>query len=217
MSDTLDRVMNQADTAAASFQNNAAANVPAVQQQAAPPAVRPSLDGMADSSGIAVEEYLTMKDTGFRLGDPKNKLFTEFKATIDMTKVAPISSVRATRGGNTTFIKSYDGVMTSTGQSFELATNNLRATHDKVDGPYQTVEIPLVLLEAVPGAKAGDVIGITPPLTGAKFFTEFYKTLRERSLHQANVEVIVRHKYMTNKSGNEWGVATFELVGPAAE
>jgi hypothetical protein len=204
-------VMDQAAQASSQFQAPVPAQMnggSAVQQYA--PVQRPSLDSMADSSGIIVDAYLTAKDAGFKID--KGAYFKEFKATIDILECAPILSVRATTGGNTTFIKSYDGVMTSQGENFQQAVSRLTATSTKVDGPYQTVEIPVTLLQDVDGAKKGQRLGITPAITGVKFWTAFYNELRQKNLTGAKVEVLVKHKYMTNKNGNEWGVAEFELI-----
>lgn len=209
----LDSVMNQAADAAANFQPATGGALAQVQPQntaVAQPIARPSLDSMADSAGIAVDLYLTMKDAGFKFD--KGEYFKDFKAKLDLSECAPILSVRANQGGNTTFIKSYDGVMTSQGESFQQAIQRLTATHTKVDGPYQTVEIPVELLQDVPGGKKGQRVGITPAITGVKFWTAFYNELRKQNLQTATVEVLVKHKYMTNKNGNEWGVAEFELI-----
>lgn len=218
----LDRVLAQAEDAAENFSANrdlVPAGGTAVQTYTAPS--RPSLAGMADSAGISVDEYLTVKDTGFRLGDQKG-LFQKAKVRINMREIVPIFSVRATRTGVTTFIKSYDGVMTSQGQNFAQADAQLRATHDNPTPVYQTAEIPALLLEDVKdnGAKPvtiekGTRIGITPPMTGVKFFTKFYNELREQGLEEATVEVNIVHKPQTNKAGNEWGVVEFELIGKA--
>jgi len=206
----LDSVMSQAAAASEAFQ--APALVPqqntSLQQYQAP--ARPSLDAMADSAGMTVDAYLTAKDAGFKID--RGGYFKEFTATIDITEVLPIFSVRATLGGNTTFIKSYDGVMTSQGENFQQATIRLQQTHTKVDGPYQTAEIPVTLLVDVDGAKKGQRLGITPAMTGVKYWTSFYNDLRKKGLTGETVKVKVKHKYMTNKNGNEWGVAEFELI-----
>lgn len=216
MATALDRVMDQAQ---ASADAQVPATIPqntggAVATQQAP--MRPSLDSQADAAGIQVDAYLTIKDTGFRLGDAKSKLFTELEGTIDLLEVSPIVSVRATNAaGATTFIKSYDGVMTNTGQNFQVAINQLAATHSKVDGPYQTTEIPVVLTKALDGYEVGSTIGITPSITGAKQWGFFYRQLREKNLQRSKVKVKITHLYQTNKSGNEWGVPVFELLGEA--
>jgi hypothetical protein len=210
----LERVMSQAEDASANFQAPALqtpSNVPAVSNESS----RPTLDSIADSAGIQVDEYLTVKDSGFRLGDAKAKMFTEATVRIDLSEVQPILSVRANRAGQTTFIKSYDGRMTSQGQNFEQATAQLRAQNDKVDGPYQTVEIPAELLADAGGVSEGQRIGITPAITGVKFWTKFYNELRKKGLQNSTVDVTIRHKGQVNSKGNEWGVVEFVLIGEA--
>jgi hypothetical protein len=213
----LDSVMDQAAAAAAAAPVDAPASLPSTQTQGntsvGAPIARPSLDAMADNAGITVDAYLTFKDGGIKID--KGDYFKEFEGLLDVSEVAPIVSARATRGGNTTFIKSYDGVSTAQGENFQQKLMHLQATNDKVDGPYNTVEIPITLGAKVPGADKGARVGITPAITGVKFWNEFYKELREKGLTQATVKIKVRHKYMTNKNGNEWGVATFELLGEA--
>jgi hypothetical protein len=219
MSDTpsaLDTVMDQAASAAAAAPVDAPASLPATQVNSGAPAApiaRPSLDAMADNAGPQVDVYLTFKDAGIKID--KGDYFKELEGILDMTEVAPIVSARATRGGNTTFIKSYDGVSTAQGENFQQKLMHLQATNDKVDGPYNTVEIPIELTKKIPGADAGKRVGITPAITGVKFWTAFYKELRDRGLQASRVKVKVTHKYMTNKNGNEWGVAEFTLLGEA--
>lgn len=214
----LDSVLDQAEQAADQFEQRSdnGALIPAseggaVQNYSAPP--RPSLDDMADNSGIQVDAYLSVKEAGLRID--KEAYFQKAKVTIDISECMPIYSVRATRGGATTFIKSYDGVATSQGQNFAAAIAQFQNTHEKVDGPYQTVEVPVTLLEDVPGAKKGQRLGITPAITGVKFWTKFYNELRQKGLNKATVEAIITCVPQSNKNGNEWGVVGFELVGEA--
>jgi len=210
----LARVMDQAQQASSNFTPNDTGNLPAVQQSSVP-ANRPSLTSLVDSAGISVDEYLTVKEGGFRLGDMKG-YFNEFEAELDMTEVVSIFQVRANRGGQTTFIKSYDGVMTPQGQNFQQATAQLQSSHEKVDGPYQTAEIPVTLLNDVTDGKvtveAGTTVGITPSITGVKFFTKFVKKLRSEGLEDATVKVKIIHTPQSNAKGNEWGVCAFELI-----
>jgi hypothetical protein len=210
----LDSVIDQATTAADSAApNTGGALVAQAQQGTAVATSRPSLDDMADNSGMTVDAYLSVKEAGLRID--KEAYFQEAEVTIDLTAVVPIFSVRANRGGSTTFIKSYDGRMTSQGENFQQATQRLQASHDKVDGPYQTAEIPVVLLKDVPGAKKGQTLGITPAITGVKFWTKFYKELREKGLSTSTVKAKITCVPQTNKNGNEWGVVGFELIDRA--
>lgn len=208
-------VMDQAAAAADAAQSNLPATQQytggAVQNYEAPS--RPSLDDLADNAGIQVDAYLGVKEAGLRVD--KEAYFQEAKVTIDLNECVPIFSVRANRGGSTTFIKSYDGRMTAQGENFQQATERLRSTHEKVDGPYQTVEIPVTLLEDVPGAKKGARLGITPAITGVKFWTKFYSELRSKGLQRSIVTAKIKCIPQTNKNGNEWGVVGFELIGEA--
>jgi hypothetical protein len=222
MTSALSRVMDQAAAAAEASPATGNELAPyaqggAVQQYQQP--TRPTLDSMADSAGIQVDDYLTVKDTGFRLGEMKG-VFEEARVRIDLTEVVPIISVRSTRQGRTTFFKSYDGgLTTSQGQNFAQAVQHAQATGDKTDGPYTTAEIPAELLQDVSDGKtkvnAGLRIGITPSITGVKFFTKFYNELRRAGLQQAVVDVTIRHKAQSNTAGNEWGVVEFVDFAPA--
>lgn len=213
----LDAVMDQATAAADAQTSTGGALTPYEQpgalQQTGMSGGLGTLDDLADSSGMKVDAYLGVKDAGLRIDS--NPYFQKAKGVIDISEVKLIASVRANRGGSTTFIKSYDGRMTSQGENFQQATARLQATHDKVDGPYRTVEIPFTLGEDVPGAKKGQRLGITPAITGVKFWTAFYDAVRTAGLAGQRVEVVISCAPQKNKNGNEWGVVDFELVGPA--
>ncbi len=171
-----------------------------------------TLDDLADNAGMSVDGYLTVKEAGFRSGDG-TPYFQTFKGKIDLTEVVVIASIRSTKGGATTFFKSYDGVtVAGSGMSFAQAEKNSLATADKTD-VYNSVEIPVTLLEDVPGMDAGKRIGVTPPITGVKFWTSFYDKLRKEGLSAATVDVQITCKPQKNKRGNEWGVADFVLIG----
>lgn len=217
MTDTpsaLDQAMDQAANAA---DNAPERQLPAtIQQGGVPqtggaPLARPSLDDMADNAGIRVDAYITMKYEGMKIGN--GKLFEEFEAFLDMTEATPILQIRANRSGATTFVKSYDGVSTNTGENFQQKLAQLQATNDKVDGPYNTVELPFELItKGIPGADPGQRVGITPPMTGTDEWNAFYKEMRDRDLHKAKLKVRVFHIPRTNRNGNEWGIVGFELI-----
>jgi len=175
-----------------------------------------SVDDLADNSGMVVDGYLTVKEAGFRSGDGQ-PYFQTFKARIDLSEVTVISSIRATLNGATQFYKSYDGIMTSTGQSFSQAEGYERNRGAKVD-VYQTVEVPALLLEDVPGLDEGKTIGITPAITGVKLWNAFYDKCRKEGLSASAgsvVDVQITCKPQKNKKGNEWGIAEFVLIEEA--
>lgn len=215
----LDRVMDQAAGAAASF-SPPALDTGAGQQLApaggAGALAKPSMASFADAGGISVDDYLRMDQAGFQIGTDMKKYFEEMTVELDMNEVVPIYSARGEVGGNTKFIKSYDGVTTPNGQNFQQALAHLEAT-TKCSGVYQTAEIPVVLLDDV---KSGDGvtvpadtrIGITPSVTGFKEFQSFVRTLTKAGLQDAVVKVKVKHLMRTNRNNNKWGVAQFELI-----
>lgn len=214
----LDRVMDQASEAAGSFAPPAttgAGPAPAVQQGGGS-LTKPSLATFVAQGGIQVDLFLRMDQAGFQLGDEMKKYFETMEVSIDLRKVVPIYSARGETGGNTKFLKSYDGISTPQGQNFQQAVAHLQAT-TKCTGIYPTVEIPCTLLADVKSTdgvtiKAGTTVGITPSLTGFGEFQRFFSELQDAGLDQAIVKVNVNHKMRTNTNNNKWGVAVFELV-----
>lgn len=214
----LDAVMNQADAAASSFSPPATTGsaAPALQQSSGSQLAKPSMQQFAEQGGITVDLFLRMDQAGFQLGDEMKKYFEEMTVSLDMRKVIPIYSARGEAGGNTKFLKSYDGVTTPQGQNFQQAVAHLEAT-TKCTGIYSTVEIPVTLLADVKSSdgvtvKAGTTVGITPSLTGFGEFQKFYKELQEQGLEEAKLKVKVTHLMRTNKNNNKWGVAQFALL-----
>jgi len=175
-----------------------------------------TLDELADNAGMSVDGYLTVKEAGFRSVEG-GAYFQTFKGKIDLSEVAVIASIRSTKNGATQFYKSYDGITCAgSGMSFAQAEASSRATADKTD-VYNTVEVPVELLEDVPGMEAGKRIGVTPAITGVKLWTAFYEKLRKEGLQNAIVDVQITCKPQKNKKGNEWGIAEFVLIGESDE
>jgi hypothetical protein len=217
----LNSVLDQATAAAQNYQPPALVSapnplpVPANNNALA----APSMTSMVNSGGMTVDEYLTVKAEGFRIGDMKG-LIEEFVAELDMTEVVAVYSARGESGGNTTFIKSYDGVTTSQGQNFQVAMQHLQATNQKFTGPYKSAEIPVELVQDVKDPKggtnyeSGTIVGITPSVTGFAHFQKFLKKLQKQdpALLEATLKVRVSHEKRTNKNNNEWGVVNFELL-----
>lgn len=222
MTNALDNLMNQADQAAQNFQ------APVVQQQAAVPAAyaKPSLDSMIDGGGMSVDAYFRLKSDGFKIGDEMGSLLDELVVTIDMSEIAPIKSARFEVGGNTTFIKSYDGVTTSTGENFaQVVAARSAQPGVKASGVYDSAEIPVTLTETVVDTKrgssvsfpAGTRVGYTPSVTGFNPFRTFLKKLRAQNpdLLTSVITVKLVHEKKVNANKNEWGVLNFEFLGEA--
>jgi hypothetical protein len=227
MSSALDKVMADAEAAAADV---APVQLPAVGNAAglvpATPAntnlAKPSLDDFIDGGGMDVDLYLKVNAEGFRIGDSMQGLLEEVIVEIDLNEVTPMYQSRHESGGNTVFLKTYDGQATPEGKSFDAEFQRLSRINTKNDGPFQTAEIPMTLVDEVADPKAKSTvvidaetrIGLTPSKTGFKAFQTFMKRLRAANpdaLH-STVKVKLVHEKKTNRHGNEWGVLNFELV-----
>lgn len=214
----LDKVMDQATQAAETFQapvpQTTAPGTDLATQNAPGQLAKPSMTSFVESGGMSVDNYLAMDKVGFQAGDMEG-YFKEAIVELDMSSVIPIYQSRGEVGGKTTFLKSYDGVTTSTGQNFANAVAHQQAT-SKSTGVYPTAEIPCELLEDITDGsvtiEAGSTIGITPSLTGFKEFQSFVKSLTKSGLQDAVLKVRVKHKQRSNANNNKWGVATFELI-----
>lgn len=220
--DNLDAVMNQAAAAAANHQPPVEVNLPAEAPRSAPPAA-PSVGNILQNSGIIVDEYVYPDKAGLKISKDMKGYLDDFEATINMADVVPIISFSSELNGNTTYVKSYDGQTSPGGGNFALECQRLeRRPGSKNRGPYDTVEIPLVLTKDVKDPKSaltfdeGTEIGLTPSPTGVKEFAKFLKTLAKTNpalTSSGVVKVKVINKQRTNRNGNEWGVIEFELLG----
>ena len=221
----LDNVLAAAEAAASNFTppavvQGAAQNLPAAANSNTTALARPSMSDVVNGGGLTVDEYLTNKAEGFRIGKEMKGLLDEVVVEIDMSDVAVIYSSRHELNGKTEFLKSYDGVRTDRGENFQAKIAHYDATGWKGSGIYQTVEIPAELVEDVKDPKSslviheGTMIGITPSLTGFKEFQKFVKKLNKTNPELVNdvVKVKVTHIKRTNSNNNEWGVCGFELV-----
>lgn len=220
MSDQLENLVNQASEAASNFSPPATVSAPQGGTVAA--YQKPSMDSFLDGGGLDVDVFIRLNDSGIRFGDKMQGLVDEFTADLDMSLVTPISSFRYEVGGQTTFIKSYDGVTASDGRNFAQACAQAeRIPGAKCSGVYPTVEIPMTLVEAVKDPKAGSnvkfeagtTVGYTPSVTGAKYFQALGKKLRDEdpTLLKQTIRVKCTHLRRT-KGTNNWGVIEFERI-----
>lgn len=220
MSDQLENLVNQASEAASNFQPPATTTAP--QGGTVAQYQKPSMDSFLDGGGLDVDAFVRLNDSGIRFGDKMQGLIDEFTADIDMTQVTPISSFRYEVGGQTTFLKSYDGVTTADGRNFAQACAQAeRIPGAKCSGVYPTVEIPMTLVDAVKDPKSGsnvkfDVgtkIGYTPSVTGAKAFQALGKELRSENPELLKETIRVKAKHVRRTKGtNNWGVLEFERI-----
>lgn len=181
---------------------------------------KPSMENFMGASGMSVDEYLTSKAEGFRISKEMKGLLDEIVVEIDMMDVVPVYVSSHETGGQTKFLKSYDGETTPSGQNFQYAFQAECARNSNNKDPYKTVEIPVTLVNDVKDPKspliihAGTIVGITPSMTGFTHFEKFFKKLlkADPDNRDATVKVRVYHTKRTNSRNNEWGVVDFELL-----
>lgn len=183
--------------------------------------LKPNMNDFMDGGGMDVDEYLKVKAEGFRIGDVMG-LIEELEVEIDLAEVTPIYSFRCELGGQTKFVKSYDGVTTSDAKNFQAEVERLTRVGEKPSGIYQTAELPFTLLNDVadPKAKsnltfdAGTRVGYTPSVTAFKPFQSFMKRLRASNPALLNTTIRVRISHEKRVKGSfEWGVVNFALIG----
>lgn len=225
MANALDNVMRDAEVAAASYILPINTQVPATANQITPV---PSNDNtppataadMLANGGLLVDEYIQARPDGLKISGNMKGLLDTIDVEIHMPDVTAITQVRCTHAGQSTFLKSYDGVRSATGGNFQVEIAKARSTHEQVTGPYTTVEIPCTLLEDVKDPKSslifydGCDLGHTPPMTGYKEYLKFLKTLsrKDPALLRQTLTVRLHHEARTNAKSNEWGVIRFELL-----
>src|SRR3546814_13295685 len=113
-------------------------------------------------------------------------LLDEVVGIVEMGDGVVISQIRANTGGNTTFVKSYDGVTTSGGQNLMAELARLQKTNDTVDGPYDTVEITIDLddYDKDPKSSAdyesGLDLGYTRSITDCKSLQSYAKVINTK-------------------------------------
>lgn len=181
---------------------------------------KPSMDNFMGASGMSVDEYLTSKAEGFRISKEMKGLLDEITVEIDMMDIIPVWVSSHETGGQTKFLKTYNGQTTPSGQNFEYAYKAECARNANNKDPYKTVEIPVTLVEDAKDPKSPLVIhestrvGITPSMTGFTHFEKFFKKLMKENpaYADATLKVKVTHTKRTNSRNNEWGVVDFELL-----
>jgi hypothetical protein len=222
----LQNVLDEAEAAAASNPPVTNNNVVPIQTQnnALAPLGQPDLQSFVNSGGMTVDQFLNVKPASIRLGDMKTGTIEKIEAIIDMIDITPLYVCRIEVGGNTSYIRSYNGVTTSRGENFQQAIAlKERQPGAKSSGIYPTVEVPFELAADVldnKGNKVGDegaTVGFTPSLTGFTEFQRFCKQLGKKDprLLQSRLRVNLLAKTRTNKNGNEWLVIDYEFVGEA--
>lgn len=180
-----------------------------------------SLAELADSGGLQVDGYLSVGKEGMRVGkDLTVPLIEELLVTIDFDEVAPTFNARGEVGGSVRYVRSGNGVTSSSGKPYTQELEQLRKLSDPAKFiEYQSAEIPLVLLAPVKNKKGdvayeqGATIGFTPAERNGKIFMKFIKdTMKKVPDLVERGPVKVKLTFEQRQGAQAYGVALFSLV-----
>lgn len=188
------------------------------------PAQKLSMDNMM--SGMVVDKWIKVKDTGLLVGDNR-ELLSEIIVEMDMTEGQGFIPKMGIKAGNPAqYFYTTDNATCQTGGSWEAACNKARNIDQKAS-PYRCVDLPFKLIndlvvkdkagKDVTLAEAGTMLGYTTSTTNWGNWQAFYKEVANAGLLGQKVEVKLGYQYRSNKNGNEWGVMTFALIGAVEE
>lgn len=213
--DTLKQAQEAAATAAA-----ARTTLPATSSAPTMPGQAMSLASMM-TGAITVDEWLKVKEFGILVGS-HNTLHDTIKVQINLAEAAVNMTLRY--GQNpATYIKSYDGATCNTGGSW----NDAQAKAKSIDPnarPYQSVDIPMTLLEDLKSkggeveAAAGVTLGYATPTTGKGNFVHLLKAVAATGNNPDDSIVVVELGFEKKvKGSNTWGLMTFNLLDVLSE
>ena len=218
-----------AAAAAAALRNTAAAPADGVPAPAAPAVAATgtavgmpvwgtpvSMDDLLVGS-ISVDEWLKVSTFGLMIGTNKT-LFQDMLVEIDMTEVQPCYCIKF--GNPAVYLKTYDRVSCASGGTWDAALKRAQQA-DPTAREYRSADIPMVLrqeLKDQKGAIVGNVglrLGHSLSTTNWREWESVYREIQKAGLQRSKVLVKLGYNVRRNSKGNEWGVITFTLIGPA--
>ncbi len=195
-----------------------AAAVPAVANTNVPaPAPTPgrplTMDDMV--GGMAVDQWLGVKEHGFLLGKDKVLYDQPITVELDMTTAQPNFSIKF--GNPAVYLRTYDRVTETRGGSWADAVKRAQAVDPKAY-EYRSVDLPFLVTQPIKKGntvliEAGQTLGYSTPTTGWSAWQAFYADCARAGLTQARVLVELNFQKRTNKNGNMWGIVTYTLKG----
>ena len=233
MTNTVDQIINQAQTAAQDHSSNAAVdlshqqvpmeNQPVNAQVPAHLVSAPRTISMATASAanMSADDWLKFSFHGIAASETPRLLFDELTVEIDMTEGRGFKVCEMLRYGKdpVNYAHTYDGVTDNKGGNW----NSLLQTAAQIDPtarPYPAAQIPMLILEDVDGGSgknakvvltAGKTVGYTTPVTGWANWASFYEKVNEAGLLNTKVKVRVENDPQERKNYT-WGVPKYTLI-----
>lgn len=212
----------QSSKAVATVEKSASNN--AVQNYEAPRKF--TLDDL-DSGSLAVDGFVQSKFEGlaFKMQDEnltKGSTIVE-EALVTLTASENITVFEGAKYGKpTVYIKTFDGRKEArSGQDWSVAMEKAKLADANVYS-YKGADIEMKAYEDIKDLKgkvvvpAGTSLGHSSTPTGLKSLKALRKAIEAAGLVDELVVVKLTNTPQS-KNGNDWGILTFELVGPAPE
>lgn len=220
--DPIQAAINEAQAAAGAAVADQAPQVPATQT-AGVPAQAPAAGGLSNDlgdfgvGGLNVDGFIKVNQFGLLIPKEAKKPVENAEVVIDLSECVRHLAIKASHGDNTKYWRTYDGVMSSDGTPWTQALAEAEAMQPGAK-PYESVDIPMTLLEDAGEAEAGDDLGYSLSTTNKKAFSKFLRSVAKSGLDVSTAVVRVKIGVEAMSKGTwNWGVMTFELLGEYTE
>lgn len=223
MTQSVDDIINAAQTAAANLNSQAQSAAGAIVPQANqynPASLPTAANGNApmlsleDSvAGLTVDAFLKLKFEGLFVQD--NMVPGKIKVRISGATTTPLKACRY--GNPANYLRSYNGVTEArTGKAWTESVAEARRIDPKCTGDYDAFEMPFVLVDDLRSLtepdkvvlEAGKVLGYSSPITGGKAVKEFVKQVLLPMGKDTVVEGYIEIKKMATDKG-KWAILNF--------
>lgn len=170
-------------------------------------------------SNLDVDDFIQVNEFG--LGVKKQKLLgSKFRASINTQLGTGIQVATAIRYGNpSVYAKTYDNVKAVQGGSWQEVLNKANLVDPKAT-PYTSADLNFTLIEDMLAhdgktvlAEKGTTLGYSTSATGRANVKAFTDEVARLGLTGEVVEVEVTSEPRVNKTGDQWGVLKFQLIG----
>lgn len=171
--------------------------------------------------GVSVDVWFKPTHFGIQFGSSA-QLVQSFIAELDLRERLLNYAIKF--GQNpTTYLKSYDGAMCSSGGTWDQAIARAKAV-EPTARPYNSVDLPFTVLETVKGAdgsilaEAGKRAGYATSTTNWNHWESFYNLCKQKGFNprDPNPDFSIVKVKLTNepraKGTNKWGVVKFDFL-----
>ena len=196
---------------------NLPATQPATQTGQVVPFQKPTMETMANSTGISksVDSWLKVQADGLKVDNLKG-LVDEIEVEIDMTEDQGFFVKQSVKWGNpVVYASTYDGLSSDKGGAWSDQVAKVQ-TIDPQAKVFPSADIIAVVTKAVKfkdgNVEAGTKLGHTLSMSNWGEWTEFYREVAKAGLIGKTVKVKLVAEEVNGKNGYTWGVVKFKLA-----